>query len=192
MTVFIVTMLCYLIFFLWKEFMKVYFTFWLLYYMSVCVSNDPSLSGKKKSNQKRAVKLRFFGLPFITRGGGCRDGTLVSDHVTLQKGWSTHLQRCLEEGRPSGGEVLPWKGWTFSKTQTYCNTKALFWNTLQDCLLHCHTREVRATGESRVELHNLDLADLSCGSAQRKEIKAVLVSDDIISRIADPSSGIFK
>lgn len=48
------------------------------------------------------------------------------------------------------------------------------------------------TGESRVELHNLDLADLCCGSGQRKEIRAVLMSDDIISRIADPSSGIFK
>lgn len=172
--------------------MKVYFTFWLLYCTSVCVSNDPSLSEKKMSNQKRAVKLRFFGLPFITRGRGCSDGTLVSDHTTPQKGRSTHLQSCLGEGRPSGGEVLPWKGWTFSKTQTYCNTKALFWNTLQDCLLHCHAREVRVTGESRVELHNLDLADLNCGSGQRKEIKAVLVSDDIISRIADPSSGIFK
>lgn len=43
-----------------------------------------------------------------------------------------------------------------------------------------------------MELHTLDLADLSCGSGQRKEIQAVLVSDDIISRIADPSSGIFK
>lgn len=40
--------------------------------------------------------------------------------------------------------------------------------------------------------HNLDVAELSCGSELRKEIKAVLVSNNIISRIADPSSGILK
>lgn len=70
--------------------------------------------------------------------------------------------------------------------------KSLVLKYPQDCLLHCHAIEARVTGESRVELHNLDLADLCCGSGQRKEIRAVLMSDDIISRIADPSSGIFK
>lgn len=48
------------------------------------------------------------------------------------------------------------------------------------------------TGENLMKPHNLDLAELSCDSEQRKEIKAVPVSTDIISRRADLSSGILK
>lgn len=40
--------------------------------------------------------------------------------------------------------------------------------------------------------HHLDLTELSCDSEQTKEMKAVPGSNGVLSRIAEPSSGILK
>lgn len=137
----------------------------------------------------------IFGLTFITRNSGFRDRMLCSDHMTPGKG-REHSQIPKLHGGSWGGtreEAL------LGRRRLDLERPAIF----QKLDLPKHKslvlkqpsklpKKSLLTGENLVKPRNLDLTELSCDSEQRKAIKAVPVSNDIISRRADLSSGILK
>lgn len=65
-------------------------------------------------------------------------------------------QRFTGEKRPhEGEESFTEKGWKFPQMWTDPNTKALFWNTLQECLLRRQARGAALTGGNLLKPHHL-------------------------------------